>query len=258
MTELDITDSIKREDEFDKKLEEDTLKSIKQSEEEMGKTKASETKNLLIVGGMIIGLFIVLFGGFTWYNSITGSAVLTMEDLHQKNIDGELDNEEQGYIYNGFSFVKSDGLWWTEIQAGEELIMTPLHFAPKVLEEIQITGKLNENFNKGAKVYIAIDPLVKNPYYTLAVSELSLNLAQGIMRIPDAACTEEHYACEGRPIMSCDNNKGGNPIIELVLVKEGTKASVELKDSCIKIIGNNEDLVKGVDRVLYKWYKVMD
>ena len=115
----------------------------------------------------------------------------------------------------------------------------------------------SENFSPTTPVGslgITTDPRVANQYYTLAVTELSLNMAQGIGRTPDAACILDAKVCEGRPIMSCENTQG-NAVIELVL--GGERPMVELDGGCIKLSGSNAELVKAVDRLLYKWYKVM-
>ena len=203
--------------------------------------------------GVIIGLFIIVIGGFSWYNSLTGAAVATIDDLHQMNYDGDL-NEEQGYIYNGYSVVRNDKLWWTQVSGVDEDLIIPLHFGPKDLVDVEVSGQVSDTFNNGGTIYIAIDPRIANQYYTLAVSELSLNMAQGIGRYPEAACTIDAKVCEGRKTMSCDNTQG-NPVIEFVL--GGEKPTIELDSTCITLSGSNADLVKSVDRLLYKWYKVM-
>ena len=202
---------------------------------------------------MIIGLFIIVIGGFSWYNTITGGAVATIDDLHQMNYDGDL-KEEQGYVYNGYSVVRNDKLWWTQVTGVDEDLIIPLHFGPKDLLEVEVSGQVSDTFNNGGTIYISIDPRIANQYYTLAVSELSLNMAQGIGRYPEAACTIDAKVCEGRQTMNCEDTKG-NPVIEFVL--GGEKPTVELDGSCIKLSGSNADLVKSVDRLLYKWYKVM-
>ena len=90
-------------------------------------TSAGDSRNILIMIGVIVGIFILTLGSFKVYNQFTGAGVMVIDDLHQKNLDGELDAEE-GYLYNGYSIIKADGLWWTEIDAGSRLIKIPLHF----------------------------------------------------------------------------------------------------------------------------------
>lgn len=253
MSEIDITEDIEKEEKVDEFIKKEAVKGeemISKQTEEMAQTS---NKPVLIMVGVIVLIFVAAFTVFEFSNSITGSTVVTIDDLHQMNVEGELDSEK-GYLYNGFSFVKEDNLWWTQIETPHQgLIMTPLHFGPKDLEDIPITGKLGKEFNKGNKVYILIDPLVQNQYYTLAVSEMSVNLAQGISRMPEAACTEEHYACENRPVINCEDSK--EPVIEFIIDDE---ASVKLDGACIKVSGRDADIVRSVDRLLYRWYRVME
>jgi hypothetical protein len=215
---------------------------------------AGEGKKLAILIAIIVGIFVVAFFGFNYYNGITGAVPLTIDDLHAANIAGELD-EEEGQFYNGYSFVKADGLWWTEFQRLGALVKIPLHFSPEEVEEIPVVGELKPIFNVGEEVIIAIDPLVQDKYYSLGLSELSLNVAQGIKRTPVGSCTEENWACDNRTIITCDTNTYNRPMVELRL---GEETGIEYEMACIIITGSEYDFVKAVDKVLYQWYGIME
>ena len=217
-------------------------------------TSAGDGKNILIMVGVIVGIFVLTLGSFKVYNQFTGAGVIVIDDLHQKNLDGNLDTDE-GYLYNVYSIVKADGLWWTEIDAGSRTIKIPLHFGPKEVEEIPVVGKLSSQFDKGNTIYIAIDPEINyNKYYTLALMEMNNNILQGINRNIEAACTKENVACDNRTIIDCDAT-GGKPVIELAVSES---SEIEFSGSCIKISGDGEALVKAVDRMLYTWYGIMN
>src|SRR3989338_5288068 len=99
----------------------------------------------------------------------------TIDELHQKNLAGEL-SEEEGYVYKGYSFVFANGLWYTQLQFNEKLIDLPLHF----------------------------DPAYADKYVALSAAEMSLSLYKAIGREPIAACTKnETLACSKRPIVNC-------------------------------------------------------
>ncbi len=213
---------------------------------------SSDGKGLLFIVLGIVGLFILLIAGFGTYNYFTTAAVVNVDELHQKNLAGNLD-ESEGYTYNGYSFVKADGLWWTEMNKFGTLLKVPLHFGPKELEEVPISGELDSSFNEGEEVFIAIDPDVQNKYYTLAISELSFNMVKGLDRLPVGSCTKENWACDNRTIVSCENPLG-KPVIELALANE---TKIELQGTCIKVSGREYGIVKAVDRILYQWYGVM-
>jgi len=40
--------------------------------------------------------------------------VITIDELHQKNLKGE--ESDINYVYNGFSFVFINGMWYTQVQ----------------------------------------------------------------------------------------------------------------------------------------------
>lgn len=213
----------------------------------------NDGKSVLILIGVLVVIFAVVIGSFKAYNHFTAANVVVIDDLHQQNLDGKLDSDE-GYVYNGYSFVKADGLWWTEVELKDRIIKIPLHYGPLELENIPVTGKLTPEFNNGEKIYVSIDPTVNyDKYYTLALMELNNNILQGINRNLEAACSEENPVCENRTIINCES-AAGQPAVQLSVADI---SSVALKGTCIDIRGNGEDLVKSVDRALYAWYKVI-
>lgn len=249
----------------------DEIKIVKAIEEELEREQESEmsrlvdeelraeessnydTKAIGITVIVIIGIFALTFGGFQFYNGLTSAVVIDVDQLHADNLGGDLD-EEEGYIYNGFSFVLVDGLWWTEVYKGDTLTKIPLHFGPKEIEYIQITGALSEDFNS-KPIHIAIDPTINyNKYYTLALMEMNNNIVQGTKNNIITACNQEDEVCEDRPIVDCDNPEG-RAVINLVVAEE---AGIKLKGTCIEVSGSEYELVKAVDRLLLHWYGVMD
>lgn len=233
----------------------ETQEEVELSIKEDAKLSKKDVKNIGIILAVVIGIFILALGSLDLADGDnTSGMVKSVDELHRANLAGEL-SEDRGYLYNGFSFVKYDGLWWTILKIMDErLVQVRLHFAPKELEEVTVLGELNDNFNKGEEVFIAIDPNVQDKYYTLAVSELSFNVASGVDRTPVGTCTEENEACVGRPILSCDNNQENKPTIELSLTGS---PGVFYDGACVKLQGEEYALVKSVDRFLYEWYQVM-
>ncbi|MBI2667098.1 hypothetical protein HYX13_05805, partial [Candidatus Woesearchaeota archaeon] len=254
-----VLDVAKALEETQQKEEQEKINKTIQEEFSPEKHLPPMGKNVLILLLVIAGIFILAFGGFTAYSKITGAQVVNIDELHQKNLEGDL-NDKEGYVYNGYSFVFTDGLWWTEMDKFGSLLKIPLHFGPKEVEPIELQGTLHPAFNEGNEMYIAIDPDVVDKYYTLAISELSFNVVKGLDRTPVGSCTKENWACENRTIVSCDAvdsdnlNYTGKDIIELAL---GNETKIEAKGTCIKVTGNQYELVKAVDRLLYQWYGVI-
>ena len=251
-TNDDLNDSIK----VGKALENpETQEEIEQSIKEDAKLSKKDVKNIGIILAVVIGIFILALGSLDLADGDnTSGMVKSVDELHKANLAGEL-SEDRGYLYNGFSFVKYDGLWWTILKVMDErLVQVRLHFAPKELEKVTVLGELNDDFNEGEEIFIAINPNVQDKYYTLAISELSFNVASGVGRTPVGTCTEENEACVERPILSCDHNPENKPIIELSLTGS---PGVFYDGACVKLQGEEYTLVKSVDRFLYEWYQVM-
>ena len=215
----------------------------------------NEWKGILALIIIIVTVFAISLGSFKYLykeDQITGG-ITSVDELHKRNINGEL-SREYGYVYNGFSFVKYDGLWWTEVEKQGRLIKIPLHFSPKDVDFIEVEGELGADFNDGEEVFISISPTTANKFYTLSAAELSSNVVKGINRMPVAACTEDNEICTDRLILNCENTEG-KPVVELSLEEE---PGIELSGTCIKIKGKDYNLVRAVDRLLLKWYGVME
>ena len=219
----------------EKTNEEKEISSLIQEEK-----STTSGKGIVIMMLVLIGIFALFIGGSYVYNKLTSADVVNIDQLHEQNLEEKLD-EETGYVYNGYSFVKADGLWWTEIHIREMNLNIPLHFGPKEVEFVPMKGTMDPAFNIGENMYIAIDPTTADKYYTLATSELSFNIAKGINRIPVGSCTEENYICENRTIVSCENTQG-KPVVELALAEE---TRIDISGTCIKVSGSENIPQKG-------------
>lgn len=199
----------------------------------------------------VVGIFILIIAGIRVFDSLTGH-VITIDELHQKNLDGEL-KQDQGYTYNGYSFVFTDGLWWTQAVINNKKVNPGMHFGPKELENITLSGKLtNASFEK-PELYISIDPIQSDKYTALAVSELSNSLISLTQKPMTAACSfNETTACIDRPIINCQNKD--KAVIQLI---PESFPKVELEDNCVKIFGKDMELVKAAERFLYRFYGIM-
>lgn len=160
--------------------------------------------------------------------------------------------------YNHWEFTKIEGLWVFQWQKGNNLYQAGLRFNPLQVEDVPVYGKLNTTkFNSRNYVYITFDLSNESSQnmtaLALASTELTQNIATAINRTPLAACVNrDNYACEERPVKTCTNTN--EPVIYL---KEGGKAAIILENSCITLMGEDFELLKSVDRLLYHWYGII-
>ena len=136
--------------------------------------------------------------------------------------------------------------------------MVPLHYGPQDLLDVDVSGKLDSDFDNVSDVYISIDPNVVDQHYSLAISETSFNLVKGVGRKPLGACSEENSACVGREIISCEDNPNDYPVVQLVHDETVSVGSVEYDGMCIRVTGSGEEIVRAVDTMLLLWYQVME
>lgn len=240
------------------KLNTETDQTIKEATAEEHKTEeTTDSKYLIIAIASILGILALIFIGFTLYNKYADHSVVTIDDLHQKNLVQEL-GDNKGYVYNGFSFVKADGLWWTQVKLNSgKSVKIPLRYGPKEVENITITGKFDPKaFNLAKEMYVSLaDPTAVNKYYNLAMTELRVNLLKGLERPTIGACTENSSECKDWDIINCNTAKN-KPVIVLDLTNESQ--GITLAGSCVTIAGEDDQILRGVDRILYQWYGVMN
>ena len=68
-----------------------------------------------------------------------------------------------------------------------------------------------------------------------------------------AACTKnETDACIDRPIVTCDD-----PEKSVIYLASKPPTQVVLDSNCVELWGHEFDLLKSVDRLLFRWYEIM-
>ncbi|MBI2656610.1 hypothetical protein HYX03_02640 [Candidatus Woesearchaeota archaeon] len=234
---------------FDRKVEE-----LSKAADASAEPKKSSEKILVISITVLVLLLAAIFT-FSIFNKTQPK---TLEDLHVLNLKGKL-APEQGYVYKGiYSFVTLDGLWYTQLQSpkGTKIYSLALRYSPKDLKNIAVEGSLNEElFNNKSEFYVTFNPTGKEfSYVGLAVADFNTHMSKVFEKKPIAACDRnETEPCKARPIVTCDDAD------KLVLyIKESERFRAYYNNNCIVVEGNGLDLVKGVDRILYNLYKIME
>jgi hypothetical protein len=239
-----------------KEIEEMPEEKVEKQEEKMPeKETKSKSDKMLIIGVILIVLvFVSIFG----LKDIIQERPETIDELHELNLKGKL-KDEQGYLYKDvYSFVKFDDLWYTQMMSpkGTRFYNVQFRYGPRDVEDIKIYGSLNTNlFDDAAEYYVTFNPTGNDfSSVALAVGDFNTHMTKVFFKKPIAACDKnETSACIDRPIITCENTD------KVVLyIREVNNTMVYYDDNCIVIEGSGLELVKGVDRVLYDFYKFME
>jgi len=192
----------------------------------------SETKTLIIgiVGIIVVIALIGVIAKLIPDNGgLTGSSVIN---------------------YNGFEFTEIAGSWYFQWQRGDLLFNVPLRFNPLQTEEVPVLGDFNTSMFDRGGVYVTFDPdNDKFTYIALAATELSVNLAQTLDVTPIAGCTKNiSETCAKRKIVNC-GDKGRR----VIYLREQEPTRVIAEGDCLILQGKEFELVRAVDRALYRW-----
>jgi hypothetical protein len=204
--------------------------------------------DLILIASIMIILLILGIIFSVYYFKNRGK---TLDEKYLETLKGQ--GGDDAVLYNGFAFVKNDGLWNTRWAFEDKLYNLRFHFTPPEVADVPVYGNISSQFNK-ADMYILFDPEFKDPkYVALSSFELNINLIQAIQANPTAACTSNtSVECAIRPIVEC--NSSDRPVIYL---KEDSPNVILFNGNCMVIQGQGEELLKAVDKVLYLWLKII-
>lgn len=202
---------------------------------------------------LIIGIALILGAIVFWSSFVKDEPPKTIDDLHNLNSEGKLP-EEQGYLTNGFSFVKYNDFWYTQLAGKTSQFDIYMRYGPRDVKDIMIIGNLSPEFYKqNGTIYLTFDPYETNlQYHAVTVGDLSRALYGAFGIQPQAVCTKEHPDCEGRPLINCENATSPT----LFLTNEEPTLIV-LRNNCIQIQGKEFELVRAADRLLLSWYGII-
>lgn len=191
----------------------------------------------------------------------------TISDLLQETYEKNK-NTDTAYVYNGYSFVFIDGLWYTQIrnQYTQQMYNIPLHFGPKELENVTFVGDLNQwvartKYNNISKyvnqAYMTFDATGGElGYIALATTELAVNILHTYDMMLIASCIKnETEACSLPNVSIVTCNSTTEPVVYFQVSNE---SGVFIEGNCLTIKGKNFEIVRGADRLLLDLYGVMN
>jgi hypothetical protein len=221
-------------------------------EEEVKEAKLKSDK-ILIIGVLGLVLILAAIFGLSYFNQELPE---TIDELHELNLKGKL-KSDQGYIYDVYSFVKFDDLWYTQFKSpqGSRLYNVQFRYGPREVEDIRIIGDLDtELFNNATDYYVTFNPAEGNfSAMALAIGDFNEHMSKIFFKQPIAACDRNATACVNRPIITCENTD------KIVLyVKESENSRVVYDDNCIIVEGKGLELVRGVDKALLDFYEIIE
>lgn len=186
------------------------MRKIVSKEKEFKRKK----RNATIVGVVLV---VIMFG------STFGIVV---------NSFGKNSNSEDKIIYNGFTFQKSSGYWFTTINE----VNFAFRYNP---EEINFSEEnvndLSEYSNKPLYIY-SLDEASRIEVYR--------NMQYIVLRMQEACFEGLECPNEEFPTKTCEDN--------FIIIQEANESSILQNESCVFIKGEKEDLVKVTDEFLFK------
>jgi len=145
--------------------------------------------------------------------------------------------------YNGFSFVQTDQGW----QLKDTGLITK--FLPNDVENISSPAISGEDF-KNNVYFIAMSNSEQ-----LTANELNSAFYNAIIK-SQLACSEKYANesfCNDLPVKNCENETSSL----IIQIEEGENQSINYKDNCLTIKGNEADLLKSADKIIFSAYGVI-
>lgn len=147
--------------------------------------------------------------------------------------------------YNGFSFIKTDSGW----NVKDTNLITA--FLPKDVENLSSPEISPEDFKKNV-FYIAMTNAEQ-----AAANELNRAFYSHIEKA-QLACSEKYADesfCTELPVKDCENNTETNELI--IEIEETENSSIAYENGCISIKGNEADLLRASDKIIFSAYGII-
>ncbi|MEM4267793.1 MAG: hypothetical protein QXK37_03085 [Candidatus Woesearchaeota archaeon] len=204
-------------------------------------SRKKEDPQLKSARNLIIGLLlfmIVGIGAFYGYKSYKDSQVA-----------------DERFTYNYFKVEKRDGIWWTEAQQGKNLFLITMRYSPREVENVTVIGDVQELRRKWGFFYITFDPTEeKFADVTMANAEISTKLVQhfgigvapGCIK-PAPECTQLNVT-----LVSCENES-----LPVIFLNQESPPVVKVQGNCIIVQGEESDIIRAADRLMYNLYGIM-
>jgi len=221
----------------------------------MVEKKMSSDKGFIILIVSIAAIIFVVIGSGYIYKKYFSPKPQTIEEMLINNYKKA--ETEDNYIYNGFSFIRIHGTWYTQVQRGNTIYNLMLNFGPREVENISITGNPDIDFLRKGYVYLTFDPYVEQvnmPWMAIANSDIAVTLIKVFNITTDGACTRSHPDCEkkGARIIDCNSTE---PVIFLNVSNE---TKIEWHGSCLVINGREREIDRAATRFLYKLFNIIN
>ena len=219
-------------------------------------TDRSSTKALFLIIAGIVLLFVIFFASRTYFLS---KAPKTVDEQFQDTLTGK--ETETSYLYNGYSFVFYDGLWYMQIKRADskQPYRVALHFSPRQLENISVYGNVSAftnmvNRNYGF-AYLTFDPEGNNrSYVALSMAELTASMGQVLNLNYVVSCTRDSVeTCHNLTIVNCSTASQAT-----IYLNDAPEPMLYADGLCLTVQGPQMDVVRATNKLLYIWYGVMD
>lgn len=204
--------------------------------------------------------FKIFIFGFMAFLFIFAFFQFNRRDVQSQQYDQKLD-------YKGYAFMKKEGHWFLEWQRNGNTVFIPFRLSPIEVEDVTVSGGAKPEFLGDPRnltpdvyekpIYKTEDVGSRNPKYVVfSQYELRENLYDAFDMQPFIvpACTDSKLrVCSAVPTVTCDSKDK-----RVIYVKKGGKAEIIFNDNCITVQGENLEMMKAADRLLYIWLGIMD
>lgn len=152
-------------------------------------------------------------------------------------------NSEEVIKYNGFKFSKVDNGWLTYSNDLPVILINK----PSELEGIDAGFVSLNELNSAEKIYLSSNPKDNLGRY---LQGLQFNVLKRLKPRIVQACYTDNEECKDFVLKDCNDASSS---VKVILIKKG-KNLIEYKDNCLIIQGEDEELVKYIDKFIMNMF----
>ena len=152
------------------------------------------------------------------------------------------ENPAKTVVYNTYEFKKADGdvIWYTSWNRNNITHILPFRHTPFDVE----------NISQGIERLLTDETLRKE----LSAKGIEQAKKFKLENSANGACSKnETLGCFDRPIVSCDTESAS-----VIYLKKDPETKIILDGNCMTIQGNDNEIVRATDRILFQWYHIIN
>ncbi len=158
--------------------------------------------------------------------------------------------------YQGHSFEKKDGYWFTKIERDRKDVEIAFKLNPSEIGYVEVIGDYDPSFVSNETYISQSVGNQSSRDEVLSYVELRENAKSGLgMALKNSCVSNKTYVeihCASFPSVDCYSGK------KVILIRPIGEAEIKYEGDCVIVSGKDKEMQKVIDYLLYQWLNITE